>query len=295
MADQHPAQFPGMLPPFPLTEGAAPTTLQASNPIPAVPPADTIPRAGGAISQDPALQTAVNSKFQGYGTTYDTTKPTYFQHGHPDQFLGVAMPSHTSSPFVGPVPYMSQTLHASYAKSTEDSQADLDDDIIPPETIHQINKAPDDSPPGSATNTAQTEPKVYSRIPLTEAERALKGSALKALIRNRYGPEDREGDPYPYTRLEDVRTDSKGRKGDVRFKVLQLGVEQLESKTSFEKRMSEQAKQKKEAEDAVAAERKKEATKRMLDSIKESATAGKRRKVKKEKDGRDTKPIRVKT
>ena len=58
MAGEHPAQFLGMLPPFLLTEDAAPTTLQASNPIPALPPA------GGVISQDPALQIPVNSKFQ---------------------------------------------------------------------------------------------------------------------------------------------------------------------------------------------------------------------------------------
>lgn len=68
---------------------------------------------------------------------------------------------------------------------------------------------------------------------------------------------------------------------------------------SFEKWILEQVKQKKEAEDAVGAERKKEATKRMLISVKlsavkKSATAGKRWKVKKEKDGQDTKLIRVK-
>ena len=71
MAGQHPAQFPGMLPPFLLTEGAAPpTTLHVSSPVPTT-PADTIPHSGEAISQNPALQTALNSKFQGpnYGTT----------------------------------------------------------------------------------------------------------------------------------------------------------------------------------------------------------------------------------
>lgn len=96
--------------------------------------------------------------------------------------------------------------------------------------------------PGSAADTTKVQAKAYSRTLLTEAERALKGPTLKALIRDHYRPEDCEGDAYPYTRHGEVRTNSKGREGDVQFKVLQTGVQQLESKTAFEKRMSEQEK-----------------------------------------------------
>ena len=143
--------------------------------------------------------------------------------------------------------------------------------------------------PGSAADTTKVQAKAYSRTPLTEAERALKGPTLKALIRDHYRPEDCEGDAYPYTWHGEVRTNSKGREGDVQFKVLQTGVQQLESKTAFEKRMSEQEKKKKDAKNSAAAKRKKDSAKRMLDSVKESNAASKKRKVKKEKGRKSTK------
>ena len=62
------------------------------------------------------------------------------------------------------------------------------------------------------------------------------------MIAERYGPPDFPDAKYGYVRQGTEQRDSKGRVGDVHFKLLASGCESEESPTAFEKRMSEQAK-----------------------------------------------------
>jgi hypothetical protein len=283
MAEQHQTQYPGMLPSFTVNEGLSVQTPDHTTAI--MSPATTAPQ---PPSREPPNQIHTSQAIQSphpqlQGPYYGSGARIYPRQGYPAQFLGIA-PNRIASPF-GPQRDL-QTGQSPHVSDTKDT--DSDNDIIQPQNIHRVgNKAPEPQMPvGSAAATAISQVDMHSRVPLTEGERALKGPLLRDLIAKRYGPEDRKGDSYPYTRHGEVREDSKGRKGDIRFRVLQNGIEQVESKTAFEKRLAAEVKQKRDAENAAAAKQKEESARKMLESIQQTAASSKKRKHTKEKTER---------
>lgn len=109
-------------------------------------------------------------------------------------------------------------------------------------------------PPSNASNTAlksktldppspdtsvppQGVPLEYTRIPLTDEERAMKNKrALADLVKSRYGPPDFPGDLYDYERPT-PRKYNDTRSGTTRFRLLLDGKEAIESTSKFTAQM----------------------------------------------------------
>ena len=134
MAGQRPTHFPGMLPPFELSDDPAIQTM-------VTPPTGPITQTQEMFSQNPALW-AVQHPYpqlqEVFHGNYEGTTRSYFSYGHPVQFHDSDAPTRTSSPSVAPSVglYTSRPLHIKDIKETDDTCADSDDDFFPPETIH---------------------------------------------------------------------------------------------------------------------------------------------------------------